>query len=70
GVSFNVGTSEASAAILHLPNYSTKYEALNKALFKDCARQHGVSWYNFINGSLGWKAPNGSLYLITGCDKT
>ncbi len=70
GVSFNVSISEASAAILFLPNYSTKYEALNKTLLEDYARRHGVSWYNYVNGSLGRKAPNGSLYVITGCDKT
>lgn len=66
GVSFEVKTSEASTAILLLPNYSTRCETLNK----EYARRHGVSWYNYVNGSLGRNAPNGSLYLITGCDKT
>lgn len=28
------------------------------------------SWYTFINLSLGREAPNGSLYIVTGCDKS
>jgi hypothetical protein len=28
------------------------------------------SWYSFANCTLGKDAPNGSLYVITGCDKT
>lgn len=69
GMSFDVDISEASAAILCLPNYSTGYRALNKRIFEGHARRHGVSWYNYVNGTLGRNAPNGSLYLITGCDK-
>ncbi|KAK0458210.1 uncharacterized protein EV420DRAFT_1643085 [Desarmillaria tabescens] len=38
GVSFDVSIMEASAAILFLPNCSTKYEALNKAPIKDYAQ--------------------------------
>ncbi|SJL17351.1 uncharacterized protein ARMOST_20901 [Armillaria ostoyae] len=70
GMSFNVSISDTSAAILCLPNYSTRYNAMNKDLFERCARQHGVSWYNYVIGSLGRKVSNGSLYLITTCDKT
>lgn len=32
--------------------------------------RNGESWYEFINGTLGLEAPNGSLYLVTGCDKS
>ncbi|PBK84497.1 hypothetical protein ARMGADRAFT_900634, partial [Armillaria gallica] len=70
GVSFEVKTSEASTAILLLPNYSTRCEALNKESFKDYARRHGVSWYNYVNGLLGQNTLNGFLYLITRCNKT
>ncbi|KAK0493126.1 hypothetical protein EDD18DRAFT_1333885, partial [Armillaria luteobubalina] len=69
GMSFDVDISEASAAILCLPNYSTGYRALNKRIFEGHARRHGVSWYRYVNGTLGRNAPNGSLYLITRCNK-
>jgi hypothetical protein len=29
-----------------------------------------VVWYEFVNGALGREAPNGSLHLVTGCDKS
>ncbi|KAK0452852.1 uncharacterized protein EV420DRAFT_684100 [Desarmillaria tabescens] len=70
GMSFDVSTSDVSAAILCLPDYSVRYEAVNEAFFEDYARQYGVSWYNHVNGTLHRKVQNGFLYLITGCDKT
>ncbi|KAK0457175.1 uncharacterized protein EV420DRAFT_543832 [Desarmillaria tabescens] len=70
GVAFDVSTSEDLTAILHLPNYSTRYETMNEAFFQNYARQYGVSWYNHANGTLGRNVRNGFLYLVTGCDKT
>ncbi|KAK0433389.1 uncharacterized protein EV420DRAFT_1754919 [Desarmillaria tabescens] len=70
GVAFDVSTSEDPTAILHLPNYSTRYETMNEAFFQNYARQYGVSWYNHANGTLGRNVRNGFLYLVTGCDKT
>lgn len=31
---------------------------------------NAMSWYKFINRTLGREAPNGSLYVATGCDKS
>ncbi|PBK79369.1 hypothetical protein ARMGADRAFT_907175, partial [Armillaria gallica] len=72
GASFEFRTTKDSAAILCLPNSATKYENLNKRAIKDYATANGAAWYNYVNSSeyLGREAPNGSLYVVTGCDKT
>ncbi|KAK0194414.1 hypothetical protein F5146DRAFT_977798 [Armillaria mellea] len=70
--SFEFTTAKESAAILCLPNSATKREILNKAAIKEYATTNGAAWYNYVNGPqyLGREAPNGSLYVVTGCDKT
>ncbi|PBK66406.1 hypothetical protein ARMSODRAFT_1048373 [Armillaria solidipes] len=67
-----IGTTKEAAAILCLPNSATKHEILNKAAIKAYATANGAAWYNYVNGPqyLGREAPNGSLYVVTGCDKT
>ncbi|KAK0498774.1 hypothetical protein EDD18DRAFT_50439 [Armillaria luteobubalina] len=70
--SFEFSTAKESAAILCLPNRATKHEILNKAAIKAYATANGAAWYNYVNSPeyLGREAPNGSLYVVTGCDKT
>lgn len=41
----------------------------NKGQFFEYAAQNGMSWYQFVNGPLGRRVQNGSLCLVTGCDK-
>ncbi|KAK0464128.1 hypothetical protein IW261DRAFT_1347340, partial [Armillaria novae-zelandiae] len=71
-VSFEFTTTKESAAILCLPNSATKYEMLNKKAIKDYAIAHGADRYTYVNGCdyLAQEASNGTLYLVTGCDKT
>ncbi len=72
GASFDFSVSDESAAVLCLPNHAKKCENLNKAVIEQYAQSNGVSWYHYVNHSdyLGRQAPNGSLYVVTGCDKT
>ncbi len=72
GASFEFSTTKESAAILCLPNSATKHEYLNKGAIKEYATANGAAWYNYVNGSqyLARDAPNGSLYVVTGCDIT
>ncbi|KAK0447284.1 hypothetical protein EV421DRAFT_1706799 [Armillaria borealis] len=72
GASFEFCTTRETAAILCLPQSATKYDFLNKSLIEKYARTHGASWYHYVNSPrfLGRQAPNGSLYVVTGCDKT
>ncbi len=70
--SFEFSTRKESAAILCLPNSATKHEIFNKAAIKAYATANGAAWYNYVNSPqyLGREVPNGSLYVVTGCDKT
>ncbi|KZP33705.1 hypothetical protein FIBSPDRAFT_669653, partial [Athelia psychrophila] len=47
---------------------SVDYRGLGKLC--SYAMRNGESWYKFVNGELGLGAPNGSMCLVTGCDKS
>ncbi|KAK0219556.1 hypothetical protein EDD85DRAFT_915594 [Armillaria nabsnona] len=70
--SFEFSTTKESAAILCLPNSATKYEMLNKRAIKEYAIANGADWYTYVNSRdyLAREASNGTIYLVTGCDKT
>ncbi|KAK0484730.1 hypothetical protein IW261DRAFT_1458369 [Armillaria novae-zelandiae] len=72
GASFKFSTAKESTAILCLPNSATKHECLNKGAIKEYVTANGAAWYSYVNGSqyLARDAPNGSLYVVTGCDIT
>lgn len=42
----------------------------NREQFLHYAIQNGIAWYQFINVSHGRRVKSGSLYLVTGCDKS
>ena len=66
---FRFGCSGPSGAVLVLPEGGSRVDLRKQGLFFDYAAQHGIGWYQFVNGSLGRRVQNGSLYLVTGCDK-
>jgi hypothetical protein len=68
GYSFTSTSSEA--AILALPEGAARQNLRNLTKFRRHAIQNTLRWYQFVNGTLGREAPNGSLYLVTGCDKS
>jgi len=53
-----------------LPEGGSRWELRNLAKFQHTALQNAVRWYQYVNGPLGRQATNGSIYLITGCDKS
>ena len=67
GSQFTWSTSEG--AILHLPRGASRLNCFS-ALFKSHAITHASSWYKFANNNHHREVPNGSLYLVTGIDKT
>ncbi|KZP08598.1 hypothetical protein FIBSPDRAFT_938928 [Athelia psychrophila] len=69
-VKYTLKSSSSEAAVLNMPDgaCSIDYWGLNK--LRSCAMQNGESWYEFIIDKHGMEAPNGSLYLVTGCDKS
>ncbi|KAK0446196.1 hypothetical protein EV421DRAFT_257364 [Armillaria borealis] len=71
GGKFEFSTSKAEAAILMLPDGGNRYDTRHRSLFEKYAYENALSWYEYVNSfdHLAQSAPNGSLYLVTGCDK-
>ncbi|KIK55435.1 hypothetical protein GYMLUDRAFT_62553 [Collybiopsis luxurians FD-317 M1] len=63
--------SESRGAVLMLPNGASRVDYSNLKILREYAALNAENWYRFVNGrNIGREAENGSLYLITGCDKT
>lgn len=56
--------------MLALPHGSHLEKLENVEDARRYASQHAESWYRYINGTRGRGLVNGSLYLITGCEKS
>jgi hypothetical protein len=69
GASYSFTSSSSEAAILTLPEGAARQDLSNLTQFRRHAIENTIRWYQFVNGTLGCEAPNGSLYLVTGCDK-
>ncbi|KZP18196.1 hypothetical protein FIBSPDRAFT_745741 [Athelia psychrophila] len=63
-------TENPCAAVLNMPDGARSIEYGGLKDLRSYAIRNAKSWYNFINGELGLEAPNGSLYLVSGCDKS
>ncbi|KIM72179.1 hypothetical protein PILCRDRAFT_804222 [Piloderma croceum F 1598] len=70
GIGYKFTTSSTEAAILSLPEGASRQNIRNLAKFRSQGIKNTLRWYQFANGTLGREAPNGSLYLVTGCDKS
>jgi hypothetical protein len=60
----------SEGAILTLPDGASREDCREIARFREYAAQHAESWYKYVNGSRGRDAGNGSIYLVTGYDKS
>ena len=69
-VGYNVSSSSSETAVLTMPDGAMCEDYSNEAAIRRCSIKNAMSWYEFINGELGREAPNGSLYVVTGCDKS
>lgn len=67
GVTFECDQSEG--AILFLPDGASRKELQNKEKFRGCALKNGAEWYNHAVQKFGRIVANGSMILVTGCDK-
>src|SRR5262245_62341783 len=52
-----------------LPNGADRLDFRNRDKLRELALRYGLSWYEYANVHEGRMAPNGSMYLVTGCDK-
>ncbi|KAJ7745732.1 hypothetical protein B0H16DRAFT_971951 [Mycena metata] len=56
-------------AVLALPHGAHLKKLKNLETLREYAAFHAESWYKYINGTGGRGLQNGSLYLVTGCEK-
>ncbi|KAJ7800607.1 hypothetical protein B0H13DRAFT_1672875, partial [Mycena leptocephala] len=56
-------------AVLALPHGAHLEKLDNLAVMRQYAVKHAESWYKYVNETRGRGLVNGSLYLITGCEK-
>ena len=70
GAGFNFTFSTSEGAILLLPEGGLQENLRDRGTFMDQALKHGLAWYEYANVTRRRLAENGSLYLVTGCDKT
>jgi hypothetical protein len=70
GGGFHLTCSATEGAVLILPDGACREDLSDKKVFYDQAMEHGISWYEYANITRRRMAENGSLYLVTGTDKT
>ncbi|KAF9257193.1 kinase-like protein [Marasmius fiardii PR-910] len=57
-------------AVIIPPNGVNSVDCQNLAVFRNYAERHAASWYRFVNETLGREVENGTIYFVTGSDKT
>ncbi|KAJ7759336.1 hypothetical protein DFH07DRAFT_443774 [Mycena maculata] len=57
-------------AVLAIPLGSQLEKLENLESMQQYAIKNAESWYKYVNGARGRKLTNGSLYLVTGCEKS
>ncbi|KAF7971240.1 hypothetical protein HWV62_21554 [Athelia sp. TMB] len=62
--------SATGAASLVLPDGATGQDYRNHQIVRDYMMANATSWYHFVHVTLGHEVTNGSLYVVTGCDKS
>ncbi|KZP23666.1 hypothetical protein FIBSPDRAFT_664068, partial [Athelia psychrophila] len=67
---FEIASSPDDTAVLTMPDGALGEDYYDKEAIRKFAITHAPSWYEFINEKLGREAPNGSLYVVTGCDRS
>ncbi|KAF8212080.1 hypothetical protein K438DRAFT_1226131 [Mycena galopus ATCC 62051] len=70
GGKFHFNCKGPHGAVLALPYGSHLWKLENLELVRQYATRNAESWYKYINCNRGRGLTNGSLYLITGCEKS
>jgi hypothetical protein len=52
-----------------LPNGASRTDLRSYDLLQQYVAKNAEKWYEYVTVERGFDAPNGSLYIITGCDK-
>ncbi|KAF8126410.1 hypothetical protein K438DRAFT_1647367, partial [Mycena galopus ATCC 62051] len=61
--------SHSNGAVLALPHGARAEKLRNLENVRQYATRHAESWYKYANKTRGRGLVNGSLYLVTGCEK-
>ncbi|KAJ6451949.1 hypothetical protein C8R45DRAFT_916431 [Mycena sanguinolenta] len=69
GGDFSFKCQPPAGAVLALPYGGMLVRLKNIQGVRDYARKHAESWYSYMVSTRGLAVDNGSLYLITGCEK-
>ncbi|KZP12588.1 hypothetical protein FIBSPDRAFT_681498, partial [Athelia psychrophila] len=69
-IGYSVAESSSESAPLIMPDGAMGEDCTSIDEIRRYSIDHAPSWYEFINGKLHRAAPNGSLYVVTGCDKS
>ncbi|KZP23001.1 hypothetical protein FIBSPDRAFT_786411 [Athelia psychrophila] len=67
---YQVGESPSESALLTLPDGAIGEDYNHLEDIRTYSIENAPSWYTFISETLGRQAPSGSLYVVTGCDKS
>ncbi|KAK7020747.1 hypothetical protein VNI00_017602 [Paramarasmius palmivorus] len=70
GASIEISFDKESGAALMLPTGANRENMLDLKAFREYAQANAASWYHFVNNTLGRDAENGSIYLVTGVDRS
>ncbi|KAF7976084.1 hypothetical protein HWV62_7650 [Athelia sp. TMB] len=68
-VCYEASSSSTETAVLAMPDGALGEKYRDKQSIQDYTMKNAMSWYQFINGKKGLLAPNGSVYVVTQCDK-
>ncbi|KAG7089211.1 hypothetical protein E1B28_010913 [Marasmius oreades] len=70
GAGFSIRFSQDRGAVILPPNGADSVDCQNLAVFRKYAERYSISWYKFVNETLGMEIENGAIYFVTGFDKT
>ncbi|KAF5337698.1 hypothetical protein D9758_017347 [Tetrapyrgos nigripes] len=70
GIGFEYQSSSEQGAVLILPEGARREDYTGLRDIRDYTINNGESWYRFVNDQVRMDARNGSLYVITGFDRT
>ncbi|KAL0569633.1 hypothetical protein V5O48_012331 [Marasmius crinis-equi] len=70
GAGFSVKFAKSRGAVIWLPHGATSVDCQSVAKFREYAEKYSISWYRFVNETLGMEVGNGVIYFVTGFDKT
>ncbi|KAF8171639.1 hypothetical protein BJ912DRAFT_995275 [Pholiota molesta] len=62
-------STEQEGGIIILPDGAFREDMINTDRIHEYAKRHAPYWYQDVNGYGGVVHTNGSLFLVTGCDK-